>query len=92
MMSAKPQGDNRRNTDVIALSPDGDLLAVGRNDVRVWDLNGVDHRIEYTTPIYCHNRLTHPIKAMRFVDKNTLEITSADGIHHWTLTTDKQVQ
>ena len=86
------QSRTRRTNDVIALSPDGHFLAVGRNDVRVWDLNGVDHRIEYTMPVYYHNGNTQPIKAMRFVDKNTLEIISEDGTHRWTLTPDEQVQ
>ncbi|MEQ8676495.1 MAG: WD40 repeat domain-containing protein [Aggregatilineales bacterium] len=82
----------RGNADSIAFSPDHQFMAVGRKRVEIWDMRHLKAGERYPSPLYRLGELATPIKAMRFVDANTLETIAEDGTFRWNLCTGEKIQ
>jgi WD40 repeat protein len=86
--------DTRTNyeADQIALSPDGRYLVLGMLALRVWDLQNLAPNLVDRDPIYRHEAPLSTIGAVQFIDNDTVETTSADGVQRWNIITGAQEQ
>jgi WD40 repeat protein len=75
----------------IALSPDGRYLVVGWYALRVWDLNNLPANFDDRQPIYRHEGPIKVITAVRFIDSQTIETTSGEGVQRWNILTGEAV-
>lgn len=82
----------RGSADTIAFSPNQQYLAVGRKGIEIWDLRHVKVGERYSSPMFRLSGLSAPVKAMRFVDANTLETVFDDGVVRWNLCTGERIQ
>ena len=82
----------RGSADAIAFSPDQQFLAVGRKRIEIWDMRHLKAGERYPSPLYRLGGLSTPIKAMRFVDANTLETIGEEGTYRWNLCTGEKMQ
>lgn len=73
--------------DQIALSPDGRYLVVGMLALRVWDLQTLAPNLVDRDPLYRHEGPISMIGAVQFIDVDTIETTSADGVQRWNIIT-----
>ncbi len=71
----------------VALSPDNRYLIAGYSAIRVWDLLDPPDPMAERQPIYRHGGPEALIQSVRFIDADTIETTSADGVQRWSLHT-----
>ena len=75
------------HTGRIAFSPDNRYLVIGLEVLRVWDLQNLPENIEDRLPTYRHDGPAARISGVRFVDNQTIETTSDEGVQRWDVTT-----
>ncbi len=76
--------------DQIALSPDARYLVIGMRALRVWDLHNLAPDIINRDPIYRHEGPIGIIGSVRFIDNDSVETSSSDGIQQWNIITGEQ--
>ena len=78
--------------DICAVSPDGRYLVVGKQNIRVWDLKGLQPDVRYTAPIHRQTTSHHPITALRFIDNDRIEVTDIHGtLQYWDISSGTEV-
>jgi WD40 repeat protein len=75
------------STREIAISPNNRYLVIGKDALRIWDLETLSANVEDRDPIYRHGGPNALITSVRFVDNNTTETFSDDGVQRWDLQT-----
>jgi WD40 repeat protein len=73
--------------DLIALSPDGRYLVIGLAAISIWDLSALPADLADRQPIYRHEGPISLIGSIHFIDNDTVETTSADGVQRWNIIT-----
>jgi hypothetical protein len=90
MVSVDADTQTAYETDQIALSPDGRYLVIGMRALRVWDLHNLAPNVIDRDPLYRHEMPFSIMGAVQFLDNDTVETTSADGIQRWNIITGAQ--
>lgn len=85
LLSVDTDTQTAYETDQIALSPDGRFLVIGMRALRVWDLQNLPVNLIDRDPIYRHEGPISMIGAVRFIDNDTVETSSNDGIQRWNI-------
>jgi hypothetical protein len=57
----------------------------------VWDLNNLPANFDDRQPIYRHEGPIKVITAVRFIDSQTIETTSGEGVQRWNILTGEAV-
>lgn len=75
----------------VAISPDNRYLAVGYARVSVWDLQNLQPLTgDHTPTTFDFPGPELLVRDLHFVDGNTLETVTADGVSYWDMTTGEQ--
>jgi WD40 repeat protein len=79
-------------SDLFAVSPDGRYLAIGKQNIRVWDLQGLLPNLRYSAPIHRQTIIHNPIAVMRFVDNQRIQVIDVNGnLQYWDIASGEEV-